>query len=58
MATIKKEVVLKSVALMTGAECEAKVCPSNEKGLRFHIGGGMVEANIDNVVSNNSTMFC
>ena len=51
MATIKKEVVLKSVALMTGAECEAKVCPSNEKGLRFHIGGGVVEANIDNVVS-------
>ena len=45
MATISKEVVLKSVALMTGVECEAKVCPSNEKGLRFHFAGKTVEAN-------------
>ena len=51
MSTIKKEVVLKSVALMTGVECEAKVCPSTQKGLRFHFAGGVVEANIDNVVS-------
>ena len=51
MSTIKKEVVLKSVALMTGVECEAKVCPSNEKGLRFHLGSAVIEANIDNVVS-------
>lgn len=51
MSTIKKEVILKSVALMTGVECEAKVCPSNEKGLRFHFAGKTVEANIDNVVS-------
>lgn len=51
MATIKKEVVLKSVALMTGMECEAKVCPSDEKGLRFHFMGKTIEANIDNVVS-------
>lgn len=51
MSTIKKEVVLKSVALMTGAECEAKVCPSDKKGLRFHLGDNVIEANIDNVVS-------
>ncbi len=51
MATIRKETILKSVALMTGVECEAKVCPSNEKGLRFHYMGKTVEANIDNVVS-------
>ena len=51
MATINKEITLKSVALMTGAECEAKVYPSNEKGLRFHFMGKTVEANIDNVVS-------
>jgi len=51
VSTIKKEVILKSVALMTGVECEAKVCPSNEKGLRFHFAGKTVEANIDNVVS-------
>lgn len=51
MSTIKKEVTLKSVALMTGAECEAKVCPSDKKGLRFHLAGKTIEANIDNVVS-------
>lgn len=51
MATIKKEVVLKSVALMTGAESEARVCPSDKKGIRFHFAGQCVEADIDNVVS-------
>lgn len=51
MATIKQEVTLKSVALMTGVECEAKVCPATEKGLRFHIGDKTIEANINNVVS-------
>ena len=51
MATIKEETILKSVALMTGAECEAKVCPSKEKGLRFHFAGKTVEARIENVVS-------
>ncbi|MBQ3641488.1 UDP-3-O-acyl-N-acetylglucosamine deacetylase, partial [bacterium] len=51
MATIKNEVILKSVALMTGMESEAKVCPSDKKGLRFHFAGQCLEANIDNVVS-------
>ena len=51
MPTIKKEVILKSVALMTGVECEARVCPSEKKGLRFHFMGQTVEACIDNVVS-------
>ncbi len=51
MSTIKKEVILKSVALMTGMECEAKVCPSNEKGLRFHFMDKTIEAKIENVVS-------
>lgn len=51
MSTIKKEVVLKSVALMTGVESEARVCPADKKGLRFHFMGKTVEANIDNVVS-------
>lgn len=51
MGTIKQEVILKSVALMTGVECEAKVCPALEKGLRFHFAGRSIEANIDNVVS-------
>lgn len=51
MGTIKKEVILKSVALMTGVESEAKVCPSQEKGIRFHFSGAFVEAAIDNVIS-------
>lgn len=51
MGTIKKEVVLKSVALMTGVESEARVCPSDKKGLRFHFNGNTVEAAIENVVS-------
>lgn len=51
MATINKEVVLKSVALMTGVESEAKVCPSEKKGIRFHFNGKTVEANTDNIVS-------
>lgn len=51
MGSIGKEVILKSIALMTGVESEARVCPSNEKGLRFHFAGKTIEANIDNVVS-------
>ncbi len=51
MATIKNEVTLKSVALMTGVESEAKICPSEKKGLRFHFMGSEVEAKIENVVS-------
>ena len=51
MSTIKQEVILKSVALMTGIESEARVCPSDKKGLRFHFDGKTIEANIDNVVS-------
>lgn len=51
MGTIKQEVILKSVALMTGMPSEAKVCPSEKKGIRFHFNNQVVEANIDNVVS-------
>lgn len=51
MGTLKKEVVLKSVALMTGLESEAKVCPSKEKGIRFHFAGKSIEAKVENVIS-------
>ncbi len=51
MSTINKEVILKSIALMTGCECEAKVCPSEEKGIRFHYMGKTVKADINNVIS-------
>ena len=51
MATLKKEVILKSIALMTGIESEAKVCPSGKSGIRFHFNGKTIEANTDNVIS-------
>ncbi len=51
MATISKEFTLKSIALMTGTDSEARVCPSGEKGIRFHYSGKCIEAKIDNVVS-------
>ena len=51
MTTLKKETSIKSVALMTGAECEAKLVPSMEKGIRFHFNGQTVEGRVENVVS-------
>ena len=51
MGTINKEVILKSTALMTGLESEAKVCPSEKKGIRFHFAGKTVEADVNNIVS-------
>ncbi len=51
MGTIASEFTVKSAALMTGIESEARVCPSNIKGIRFHFNNETLEANIDNVVS-------
>ncbi len=51
MTTIKKEVTLKSVGLMTGIESEARVCPSDKAGIRFHFSGQCIDADIKNVVS-------
>ncbi|MDD3236556.1 MAG: UDP-3-O-acyl-N-acetylglucosamine deacetylase [Candidatus Gastranaerophilales bacterium] len=51
MNTLKKEVEITSVCLMTGKECTAKVLPSEEKGIRFHLDGKTVEAHVDNLVS-------
>lgn len=49
--TIAKETSVTSKALMTGADCTAKLVPSDKKGIRFHIGGNVIEAHVDNVVS-------
>lgn len=51
MGAIKKEFTVKSVSLMTGIESEARVCPSDEKGIRFHFNSECVKAEIENVVS-------
>ena len=51
MGTIKNEFTVKSKALMTGVDAEARVCPSDKKGIRFHFAGDSVEAAVENVVS-------
>lgn len=51
MTTIKKEISVKSIALMTGAQCEAKLTPSKTKGIRFHFADQTIEAKVENVVS-------
>lgn len=51
MTTLKKEIYAKSVALMTGVDSEAKLVPSQEKGIRIHFGGQTIEAKVENVVS-------
>ena len=51
MTTIKKETSIKSIALMTGVECEARLAPATEKGIRFHFAGQTIEATVENVVS-------
>ena len=51
MTTIKKEISVKSVALMTGMECEARLVPSQNKGIRFHFDNQTIEAKVENVVS-------
>ncbi len=51
MGTITKEFIVKSAALMTGIESEARVCPSEKKGIRFHFNGETIEAVVENVVS-------
>ncbi len=53
MAAISEKIEITSVALMTGAECTARLEPSNEKGIRFHLGGATVTADVDNVVSTD-----
>ncbi len=49
--TIKTETQIQSVALMTGVESAVKVVPSTQKGIRFHIAGFVIDADVDNVVS-------
>ncbi len=51
MNATEKEIVLKSSALMTGLESEARVRLSETGGIRFHYNGKTVEAGIENVLS-------
>ena len=49
--TIAKETSVTSKGLMTAIESTARLVPSDVKGIRFHVGDAVVEANVDNVVS-------
>ncbi len=49
--TIAKETSVTSKGLMTGIECTAKLVPSDQKGIRFHLGNNVIEAHVDNVIS-------
>ena len=49
MSTIKKEITVSSVALMSGAPCEARLVPSSEKGIRLHFANQTIEAKANNV---------
>lgn len=51
MNTIIKEAQISSVSLMSGLESSVTLFPSEQKGIRFFLGGKSVEADIDNVVS-------
>ena len=53
MSTVKNEVKISSVSLMSGIDCTATIVPSSEKGIRFHLGDKTVEAIIENVVSTD-----
>ena len=51
MNTISEKKEISSVSLMTGAECTARLEPSQNRGIRFHFNEKCVEASVDNVVS-------
>lgn len=53
MTTIKKEVQISSVSLMSGIDSTVRLVPSNKKGIRFYLGGKSILAHIDNVVSTD-----
>ena len=49
--TIAKETTVSSKGLMTGIDSTAKLVPSDKKGIRFHLGDKVIEADVNNVVS-------
>lgn len=53
MTTIAKEFEITSQGLMTGLESKVKCMPSDEKGIRFHVGNEIVEAKVENVVATD-----
>ena len=51
MKTVKSSFKIQGAGLMFAAPVELEIKPSDKKGIRFHIADGVVEADINNVVS-------
>ena len=51
MKTLKSNLTLNGAGLMFAAPVELTIKPSNQKGIRFFIQDGLVEAKVENVVS-------
>ena len=51
MKTVKSSFKLQGAGLMFAAPVELEIKPSDKKGIRFHIQDGIVEADVNNVVS-------
>ncbi len=51
MKTVKSKIEVSGNGLMSAVPCIIELCPSNEKGIRFHIGDCVIKACQSNVVS-------
>lgn len=51
MKTLKSKLEISGIGLMSGVETTLEIRPGESKGIRFHIGGSTIEANLENIVS-------
>ena len=51
MKTVKSKIEVQGNGLMTGVPATVELCPSNEKGVRFHIGDTVLVVSPNNIVS-------
>lgn len=53
MKTLKSNLTLSGNGLMSNIPSTFEIHPSDKKGIRFHINGGTIEANVNNVVATD-----
>lgn len=53
MKTLKSNLTLSGNGLMSNIPSVFEIKPSDKKGIRFHINDGIIEANVNNVVSTD-----
>lgn len=51
MKTLESKFEISGIGLMSGVDTTLEICPSNEKGIKFHNGGTTILASCENVVS-------